>query len=118
MLKKDNDIPFDILEKYCSFIRKTYKAGYCFYRARISEKEGFDITKVDKKTLPTELRNMTDAQLKAYVDAKKKEREKLKNEIQVLNNAREYYIAQQKKENSKTSISIFFFLCSIFFFIC
>ncbi|MBN2746522.1 MAG: VWA domain-containing protein [Bacteroidales bacterium] len=67
-----------------------------------SEKEGFDITKVDKKTLPTELKNMTDAQLKAYVEAKKKEREKLKNEIQTLNNAREYYIAQQKKENVPT----------------
>ena len=36
-------VNLDILEKYCSFIRKTYKAGYCFYRARISEKEGFDI---------------------------------------------------------------------------
>lgn len=36
-------VNLDILEKYCSFIRKTYKAGYYFYRARISEKEGFDI---------------------------------------------------------------------------
>ncbi len=34
-------INFDILERYCSFIRKTYKAGTCFYRARISEQSGF-----------------------------------------------------------------------------
>lgn len=37
-------INFDILEKYCSFIRKTYKAGDLFYRARISERNGYPIT--------------------------------------------------------------------------
>lgn len=34
-------INFDILERYCSFIRKTYKVGDVFYRGRISEKAGF-----------------------------------------------------------------------------
>ena len=34
-------INFDILEKYCTFIRRTYKAGDLFYRARISERSGF-----------------------------------------------------------------------------
>lgn len=34
-------INFDILEKYCSFIRKKYKTGDCFYRARISDSQGF-----------------------------------------------------------------------------
>lgn len=34
-------INFDILERYCTFIRKTYKAGHCFYRARISENCGY-----------------------------------------------------------------------------
>lgn len=34
-------INFEILERYCSFIRKTYKAGSLFYRARISEKTGY-----------------------------------------------------------------------------
>lgn len=34
-------INFEILEKYCSFIRKTYKAGTLFYRARISERKGY-----------------------------------------------------------------------------
>ena len=36
-------INFDILEKYCSFIRKTYKAGDLFYRARVSERNGYPI---------------------------------------------------------------------------
>ena len=34
-------INFDILERYCSFIRKTYKTGDVFYRGRISERAGF-----------------------------------------------------------------------------
>lgn len=36
-------INFDILEKYCSFIRKPYKEGDLFYRARISERSGYPI---------------------------------------------------------------------------
>ncbi len=34
-------INFDILEKYCTFIRKTYKEGALFYRARISGPNGY-----------------------------------------------------------------------------
>lgn len=34
-------INFEILERYCSFIRKIYKAGHFFYRARISDRKGF-----------------------------------------------------------------------------
>jgi len=36
-------INFTILEKYCSFIRKTYRTGDIFYRARISERSGFPV---------------------------------------------------------------------------
>lgn len=39
-------INFRILEKYCSFIRKTYKAGNLFYRARISEQSGYPISEM------------------------------------------------------------------------
>ena len=39
-------INFDILERYCSFIRKTYKAGDLFYRARISERSGYPISEM------------------------------------------------------------------------
>ena len=39
-------INFDILEKYCSFIRKTYKTGNLFYRARISEQTGYPISEM------------------------------------------------------------------------
>lgn len=36
-------VNFGILEKYCSFIRKKYKAGECFFRARISNEFGFPV---------------------------------------------------------------------------
>lgn len=39
-------INFDILEKYCSFIRKTYKEGDVFYRARISGRNGYPINEM------------------------------------------------------------------------
>ena len=39
-------INFDILEKYCSFIRKTYKTGDLFYRARISGQTGYPISEM------------------------------------------------------------------------
>lgn len=39
-------INFDILEKYCSFIRKTYKTGDLFYRARISDRSGYSINEM------------------------------------------------------------------------
>jgi hypothetical protein len=63
-----------------------------------SETAGFDITKIDKKTLPVDLQKLTNEQLVAYIKKKTEERNSLKNQIQVLNTAREYYIAQNKKD--------------------
>lgn len=39
-------VNFDILKKYCSYIRKVYKAGECFYRARISDSRGFSTSEM------------------------------------------------------------------------
>lgn len=39
-------INFDILAKYCSYIRKTYKSGELFYRARISGPSGYPINEM------------------------------------------------------------------------
>lgn len=47
-----NDLNLDILEKYCSFIRKHYSEGAVFYRGRISERCGFQLNEMgapDKK---------------------------------------------------------------------
>ncbi len=34
-------VNFEILERFCSFIRKKYRTGERFYRARISDREGY-----------------------------------------------------------------------------
>lgn len=39
-------INLEILEKYCSFIRKTFKEGDLFFRARISEREGYPVDRM------------------------------------------------------------------------
>lgn len=66
-----------------------------------AEKEkDFDYSKVDKKTLPNELQNKSDAELKAYVKKQSEERAKIQKEIQELNKKRTKYIAEKKKETS------------------
>ena len=63
-----------------------------------SEKENFDIKKIDKKTLPKDLQGMTDAQLKEYIEKKKKERENIKKQIRVLTDAQALYIKEKRTE--------------------
>lgn len=47
-----NDLNLDILDRFCSFIRKHYNKGSIFYRGRISERNGFPLNEMgapDKK---------------------------------------------------------------------
>lgn len=67
-----------------------------------TDEENFDITEVDKKTLPKEFQSMTNAELQAYVEKKKAERESIKNQINVLNNARSLYIAKNKTTQNES----------------
>lgn len=39
-------INLELLERFCSYIRKPYKAGECFYRCRISTEEGIPMDKM------------------------------------------------------------------------
>lgn len=41
-----NNLNLDILDRFCSFIRKHYHADSIFYRGRISERSGFSIDKM------------------------------------------------------------------------
>ena len=56
------------------------------------------LTKLDDKDLPKELQGKSKSEIKAYVEDKKAEREKIQKEIQELNAKREAYIAQSQKE--------------------
>lgn len=46
-----------------------------------SKDEEFDLSKVDKKDLPEELQNLSEQEIKTFIDKKEKERESIKEEI-------------------------------------
>jgi hypothetical protein len=66
-----------------------------------SKSEDFDLDKIKKEQLPTELRSKSKTEIASYIDGKKKERNDIQKEIQELNNKREAYIASQAKNSEK-----------------
>lgn len=68
-----------------------------------AKKQNIDITKVEKQSLPKELQGMTDAQLKAYIDQKEKERGEINKQIQELKVKREEYVKNKAKEEAGNS---------------
>ncbi|MBD3660755.1 MAG: VWA domain-containing protein, partial [Arenibacter algicola] len=66
-----------------------------------SKAEGFDIDKIEKEQLPTELKEKSKTEIASYIEGKKKERSDIQKEIQDLNSKREAYIASQQKDNEK-----------------
>jgi hypothetical protein len=66
-----------------------------------SEKEKIDYSKIDRKKLPKDLQNMSDAELKAYVAKQKKLRSEIKAKINKLNSKRKVFIAKKQSESMK-----------------
>jgi hypothetical protein len=66
-----------------------------------SEKEDFDLTKINEDALPIELKGKSMPEIQSYIEAKKSERSKIQKEIQDLNVKREAYVARHQKENAK-----------------
>lgn len=66
-----------------------------------AEKEkDFSYEALDENDLPTELKGKSKAEIKAYVAKKSKERETIQDDIQVLNEKRRKYIAEQQKDDN------------------
>jgi hypothetical protein len=64
-----------------------------------------EIERIDKKTLPDSLQNKTTAQLKVIVSEKKKERAAIHTKIIALNQQRQQYINDQKKNGGGVTVS-------------
>jgi hypothetical protein len=65
-----------------------------------AEKEvDFSYENLDKKQLPEELKGKSKSEIKSYVEKKRKEREKLQNEITTLNLTRRDFVAKQNKDS-------------------
>lgn len=63
-------------------------------------KKGKEMKDFDKEDLPEEMKNMNEAERKAYVDAKAAKRTEFQNKIKELNEKRETYIADERKKLS------------------
>lgn len=66
-----------------------------------SDEEDIDYSKIERKKLPKELQNMSDAELKAHVAKQKKLRSEIKAKINQLNSKRNVFIAKKQKESMK-----------------
>ena len=64
------------------------------------ELEEVVVTELDKDKLPKELQEKSSTEIKKYVEAKKKERESIQNQIQELNAKRKVYISKQKSNEN------------------
>ncbi len=64
------------------------------------EMEEANIEDLDENALPKELKGKSEAQIKAYIQQKSKEREAIQKEIQALNKKRRDFIADKQKEAS------------------
>ena len=68
------------------------------------EKKLVDYNKLDKKTLPKHLQQMTTQEIKNYVKKQQLKRTKIKAKIQNLNKKRRKYVAKKQKESSKNQL--------------
>ena len=69
-----------------------------------AEKEkGFSYSKIDKKTLPTNLQNKSSEELKKHVTAQSKKRKEIQQKIKELNTKRNVYVAKKRKETQQSN---------------
>ena len=61
------------------------------------EKDTIAIDKIIKEELPEQLKDKSETELKAYIEKKAKERKRINQKIQELNQKRREYIAEQQK---------------------
>ncbi|PIB27297.1 vWA domain-containing protein [Maribacter sp. 4G9] len=66
-----------------------------------SADDDFSLEKVEKESLPEELKGKSNEEIEKYIDNKRMERERIQAEIAEINKKREIYIAQNQKENTQ-----------------
>ncbi|MFK5972133.1 MAG: vWA domain-containing protein [Flavobacteriaceae bacterium] len=66
-----------------------------------SDDKEFDVSKIEKKQLPSALKNKSTAEITAIIATKKSDRKRIQKEIQQLNTKREAYIAKNQKEGAR-----------------
>ncbi len=70
------------------------------------ENEDFSYEELKEEELPDNLKNKTPSEIKSYVEIQRKDRIKLQNEINEINEKRKDYISNNKSENSNALESV------------
>ena len=60
-----------------------------------AEGDGFSLDDVDKSTLPEALRGMSDGEIEAYIEGKRKEREDLQGQLRELSKERDAFVSAE-----------------------
>lgn len=66
-----------------------------------SADDDFSLEKVEKESLPEELKGKSNQEIEKYINSKREERERIQTEIAEINKKREIYIAENQKENTQ-----------------
>lgn len=72
----------------------------------LAEMNDKELEKIDKKTLPDDLKNKTTAELKVIVAEKRKERAAIQTKIIALNQQRQKFINDQKTKDATTVVTL------------
>lgn len=89
------------VERAVSKSKKAYKNEEWDLVDAMAEDEEV-LEEVKEKDLPEEMKGMTKAEQKAYIEKKAKEREELQTQINDLNKKRQDFITKKQKENAET----------------
>ncbi|MCB0456787.1 MAG: VWA domain-containing protein [Flavobacteriaceae bacterium] len=87
-------------------VKRTVSKSSHFYKNEswdlvdAESEEGFSYDKLKKEDLPENLKGKSKAEIKAYVQKQKAERERIQNEIAKLNEQRRAFIANEKKNTT------------------
>ncbi len=64
------------------------------------EEDDFDLKKIDEAALPSEMAGLDEKEKQKYLEKKRSEREKIKEEIRSLSEAREVFVAEERKKQT------------------
>ena len=103
MLQAEQDVKAEDYSKANAVGRTVSKSSHLYKNSSwdlvdaVSEEEVV-VEKLKSSELPEELKDKSTAEVKAYLEKKKKERDAINKEIQELNSKRKLYIAEKQKD--------------------
>lgn len=93
----------NVVKRTLSKSSKVYKNSNWDLIDASTEKE-IDLSKLEKKELPKEIRNLSETQLKSYINNKAKERDSIKKSLNELRKKRGKFVEKENQKKDKSSL--------------